>query len=57
MPKGLRAEGLELRVGSRGAQSSSEGLLPRGSIFTTIMELAPQNHSRDGLLGTYFHTP
>ena len=26
-------------------------LLPRGSIDTTIMELGPQNHSRDGLMG------
>ena len=24
---------------------------PRGSIYTTIMELGPQNHSGDGLLG------
>ena len=24
-------------------------LLPRGSIYTTIMELGPQNHNRDGL--------
>ena len=26
-------------------------LLPRGSIYTTIMELGPQNHNGDGLLG------
>ena len=25
--------------------------LPRGSIYTTIMELGPQNHNGDGLLG------
>ena len=25
--------------------------LPRGSIYTTIMELDPQNHNGDGLLG------
>ena len=24
--------------------------LPRGSIYTTIMELGPQNHNGDGLL-------
>ena len=24
---------------------------PRGSIYTTIMELGPQNHNGDGLLG------
>ena len=24
---------------------------PRGSIYTTIMELGPQNHTGDGLLG------
>ena len=24
---------------------------PRGSIYTTIMELGPQSHSKDGLLG------
>ena len=24
-------------------------ILPRGSIYTTIMELGPQNHNRDGL--------
>ena len=24
---------------------------PRGSIYTTIMELGPQNHTRDGFLG------
>ena len=28
-----------------------EHALPRGSIYTTIMELGPQNHNRDGLLG------
>ena len=28
-----------------------ELLGPRGSIYTTIMELGPQNHSGDGLLG------
>ena len=26
-------------------------ILPRGSIHTTIMELGPQNHNGDGLLG------
>ena len=26
-------------------------LNPRGSIYTTIMELGPQNHNGDGLLG------
>ena len=26
------------------------GSIPRGSIHTTILELAPQNHNRDGLL-------
>ena len=26
-------------------------MLPRGSIYTTIMELGPQNHNGDGLLG------
>ena len=26
-------------------------IIPRGSIYTTIMELGPQNHSGDGLLG------
>ena len=25
--------------------------LPRGSIYTSIMELGPQNHNRDGLSG------
>ena len=25
--------------------------IPRGSIYTTIMELGPQNHNGDGLLG------
>ena len=25
--------------------------MPRGSIYTTIMELGPQNHNGDGLLG------
>ena len=25
--------------------------LPRGSIYTTIMELGPKNHNGDGLLG------
>ena len=24
---------------------------PRGSIYTTIMDLGPQNHNGDGLLG------
>ena len=24
---------------------------PRGSIYTAMMELGPQNHNRDGLLG------
>ena len=24
-------------------------VIPRGSIYTTIMELGPQNHNRDGL--------
>ena len=28
-----------------------EALIPRGSIYTTIMELGPQNHNGDGLLG------
>ena len=28
------------------------GISPRGSIYTTIMELGPQNHNGDGLLGT-----
>ena len=27
--------------------------LPRGSIYTTIMELGPQNHNGDGLLGPH----
>ena len=27
------------------------GILPRGSIHTTIMELGSQNHNKDGLLG------
>ena len=26
-------------------------ILPRGSIYTTIMELGPKNHIGDGLLG------
>ena len=26
-------------------------LIPGGSIYTTIMEFDPQNHSKDGLLG------
>ena len=26
-------------------------MFPRGSIYTTIMELGPQNHNGDGLLG------
>ena len=25
--------------------------IPRGSIYTTIMELGPKNHNGDGLLG------
>ena len=25
--------------------------IPRGSVYTTIMELCPQNHNGDGLLG------
>ena len=25
--------------------------MPRGSIYTTIMEIGPQNHNGDGLLG------
>ena len=25
--------------------------LPRGSVYTTIMELGPKNHNGDGLLG------
>ena len=27
------------------------GFFARGSIYTTILELAPQNHDEDGLLG------
>ena len=27
--------------------------IPRGSIYTTIMELGPQNHNGDGLLGPH----
>ena len=33
---------------------SAQGLFdtqPRGSIYTTILELGPQNHNGDGLLG------
>ena len=30
---------------------SSESSFPRGSIYTTIMELGPKNHNGDGLLG------
>ena len=26
-------------------------LKPRGSVYNTIMELGPQNHNKDGLLG------
>ena len=26
-------------------------VFPRGSIYTTIMELGPQNHNGDGLFG------
>ena len=29
----------------------AQATLPRGSIYTTIMELGPQNHNGDGLLG------
>ena len=31
--------------------SPSNNLNPRGSIYTTIMELGPKNHNGDGLLG------
>ena len=33
------------------AEGFQEGHSPRGSIYTTIMELGPQNHNGDGLLG------
>ena len=29
----------------------SKHLVPRGSIYTTIMELRPKNHNGDSLLG------
>ena len=32
-------------------QPSIEVKTPRGSIYITIMELGPQNHNGDGLLG------
>ena len=40
-------------LGTRGLGTSEflEFTYPRGSIYTTIMELGPQNQNRDGLLG------
>ena len=28
---------------------------PTGSMYTSIMELGPSSHDKDGLLGAYFH--
>ena len=28
-------------------------IIPRGSTYTTIMELGPQNHNKNGILGPY----
>ena len=36
---------------SSGGTSDLNEALPRGSIYTTIMELGPQKHNGDGLLG------
>ena len=51
---GRRAHALagKLRVTPRHHLIGSRTLMnPRGSIYTTIMELGPQNHNGDGLLG------
>ena len=32
-------------------ESSGPNSIPRGSIYTTIMELGPKNHNGDGFLG------
>ena len=53
---------VDLRVDTRPIVLKAEGMYvhlhdclikskPRGSIYTTIMELGSQNHNRDGLLG------
>ena len=44
---GLPCVGVYLWLRSLRSLESS----PRGSIFTTIIELAPQNHNKDGLSG------
>ena len=31
----------------------SNYISPRGSIYTTMMELGPKKHKKDGLLGPY----
>ena len=37
--------------GFRNPKPLVENLKPRGSIYTTIMELDPKSHNGDGLLG------
>ena len=47
----MRAPSGILKGPSRPHKGSLFHNIPRGSIYTTIMELGPQNHNGDGLLG------
>ena len=48
----VQGSGLSCVFNIQGVWSSAmKPNLPRGSIYTTIMELGPKNHNGDGLLG------